>query len=101
MEYSFKIIKLNTTDFDNVKNAVWSVDFEYIGKENGQSVKLFDSRGLGDVDENSFIAYDSLTENNILDMLKAEITETDLYSMQEQLKNKLIKNSDFKELPWV
>jgi len=86
-----------------LENVVWSIDFEYIGTENGRTVKIFDSRGIGVPDTSSFVDYASLSKEQVEQWVMSQITSVDLASMQAKLQrrlNELNSNQQANALPW-
>lgn len=106
INYSWKIHSLTKRTINNIESVIFTVVWEKFGiDENGYSgsIKTTISFNINEIDENSFIPYEQLTEEILIDWVKDFINEEAINKGIEQeiekAKSQWIQINDG-EFPW-
>ena len=110
MNYSWQIVKLSTRDQTNssgvlLPNAVVQIKWKRFGvDEDGNSAYVLGYTNLtaSDVPENSFVQFESLTEETVINWLESAISPQKLEEFNDKIQDKIYQLSTIdRELPWT
>ena len=109
MNYSWQILKLSTRDQINtdgtvLSNAVVQIKWKRSGIDgdgNTAFVLGYTNLTAEDVPEGSFVPFESLTEETVVNWLESAISSQRLKEFNDKIQNKIYQLSTVdRELPW-
>lgn len=97
--YTYQILELRKKDEDNFANTIKSFKIRITGTKDGESYSVDQDLILPTPEQELFIQYDSLTEQNLIDWFLAEIIPLD-YQSEIENKFNLSEGTQETSFPW-
>lgn len=97
--YTYQILELRKKDEDNFKNTIKSFKIRITGTKDGQSYYVDRDLILPMPEQASFLEYDSLKEENVIDWYTDGVRE-EMASYEIQKKFNLNEGTQETSFPW-
>ena len=97
--YTYQILELRKKDESSFTNTIKSFKIRITGTKDGESHFVDQDLVLPMPEEGSFIEYDSLAEQNLIDWFLAEIIPQD-YQFEIESKFNLSEGTQETSFPW-
>lgn len=97
--YTYQILELRKKDESSFTNTIKSFKIRITGTKDGESYSVDQDLILPIPEQESFIQYDSLTEQNLIDWFLTEIIPSD-YQFEIENKFNLSEGTQETSFPW-